>query len=547
MTAIYQLCSDYIDQWAALDPVSATTGGVAGKLGTATDYSPDGYAARAQLIDSTLGRLATLEETGPADRRAAAYLRERLETLRAWHTAGEAYRDLSAPLGRLHTLDTSMQLMPRSTSEDWRAIVERLNAVPKMLQGWRTTLQYGLDQGLAAARRQALEAAAQAENFVATQVHEDLITAHGDGELAAELRRAVEQARQGYAETARYLRQDYAPRAVEADGVGAERYAVATRMFLGADIDPYEAYAWGWAELERIEAEMVAEAQRIRPGATVAEATALLDATEYVESAEAYHAWLRSWHDWAIRSLDGTHFDIAEPLRRVEVALVPGSSSGAAYYTPPSEDLSRPARTWWPVGDEQQRFTTWNELSTVFHEGVPGHHLQLGANRAQAEQLSRFQRLTQVSGHAEGWALYSERLADELGWFAEPGTRLGMLGEAALRAARVVIDIGVHLDLLRDDGQRWTFDNAREFLQTRGREPQHRAHPEVVRYFGWPGQAISYKLGERAWLAARDEARSQPGFDLKSWHTAALDLGPLGLDTLRSELRRSANPDVATE
>ena len=144
-----------------------------------------------------------------------------------------------------------------------------------------------------------------------------------------------------------------------------------------------------------------------------------------------------------------------------------------------------------------------------------------------------------VSGHGEGWALYAERLADELGWFGEPGTRLGMLSGSALRAARVVIDIGVHLGLPLPDGSRWTFERACEVLRERGRAEPHRVHAEVVRYFGWPGQAISYKLGERAWLAARDEARQRLGshFNLKQWHTEALSLGPVGLATLAKTLR----------
>jgi uncharacterized protein (DUF885 family) len=154
------------------------------------------------------------------------------------------------------------------------------------------------------------------------------------------------------------------------------------------------------------------------------------------------------------------------------------------------------------------------------------------------DSLSRFARVTNVSGHSEGWALYAERLADELGWFTDRGSRLGMLTGSSLRAARVVIDIGVHLDLPLPDGSRWTFDTACEFLRTRGRAEPHRVHPEVVRYFGWPGQAISYKLGERAWLAARAEAQRRPGFDLKRWHTAALGLGPIGLDGLTETLRR---------
>jgi uncharacterized protein (DUF885 family) len=112
-----------------------------------------------------------------------------------------------------------------------------------------------------------------------------------------------------------------------------------------------------------------------------------------------------------------------------------------------------------------------------------------------------------------------------------------MLASSATRAARVVIDIGIHLGLPLPDGSRWTFDKACEVLRGRGRAAPSRIHAEVVRYFGWPGQAIAYKLGERAWLAARAEAAQRPGFDLKAWHTAALSLGPIGLANLAAELR----------
>ena len=216
------------------------------------------------------------------------------------------------------------------------------------------------------------------------------------------------------------------------------------------------------------------------------------------------------------------------------MVLARGSASGAAYYTAPSENLTRPGRTWWPLGG-RQRFSTWNELTVVFHEGVPGHHLQEGA--AAIAGLSRYTKNSFVSGHGEGWALYAERLADELGWFSSlPGTRLGMLAGSAVRAARVVIDIGVHLDLPMPDGSRWTFEKACSVLRDRGRAEEYRVLPEVTRYFGWPGQAPSYKLGERAWLAARADAQRKPGFDLKRWHTAALSLGPIGLAGLADAL-----------
>jgi uncharacterized protein (DUF885 family) len=349
---------------------------------------------------------------------------------------------------------------------------------------------------------------------------------------------AAAQAHRGYREIARYLREDYAPRATERDGVGAERYALAARLSLGADIDLAEAYEWGWAELGRIEAELAAEAAKVSPGASPDEVVAALNQAEYVTGTGAYLAWLQDRHDEAIERLDGVHFDIAPTLRRVEVVLARGSTSGAAYYTPPSEDLTRPGRTWWPLGGrgDEDRFETWSELSTVFHEGVPGHHLQAGAAKMAGDRLSRFARTTSVSGHGEGWALYAERLADDLGWFERPGTRLGMLSGSALRAVRVVIDIGVHLGLPLPDGSRWTFGRACDMLREHGRAEPYRVQPEVIRYFGWPGQAISYKLGERGWLAAREQAGRRPGFDLKRWHTAALSLGPIGLDALTEAL-----------
>jgi uncharacterized protein (DUF885 family) len=539
---VFRLCDEYLTRWAALDPVAAGTRGLSGAFGAVTDYSPDGYAAQAELVSRTLAALAELSGpglpvTGDADRLAALVLRERLEAQAAWHAAGEPLRELRAPIGRVSSIRDSVDLLPRGGGGAWRDIASRLEGVPVMFAGWRASLDEGLRRGLPAARRQALGAAAQAEQYAAIRTHDTLIASYGDGPLAGELAAAAEGAYLGYLELARYLREEYAPRATDVDGVGADRYALGARLSLGADLDAREAYEWGWAELARIERELADEAALIRPGATVEEATEVLNSTEFVEGEDAYQAWLQDRHDDAIQRLNGVVFDIPSPLRRIEAVLARGSASGAAYYTSPSEDFTRPGRTWWPLGGRQS-FSTWSELTTVFHEGVPGHHLQEGAAHLSPE-LSRFAKNTFISGHGEGWALYAERLADELGWFSPPGSRLGMLSHSALRAARVVIDIGVHLDLPLPDGGRWSFEAACDVLRERGRAEEYRVVPEVTRYFGWPGQAPSYKLGERAWLTARAEASRQPGFDLKRWHTAALSLGPVGLGALTAELARA--------
>jgi uncharacterized protein (DUF885 family) len=534
MTPVFRICDAFVTRGAELDPVSAGMRGLDVPFGAASDYSPDGYAARAGLIGATLTELGAAEPESAADRQAAAYLRERLEAEQAWMDAGEHLRLVRTPFGIISSLRDSVDLLPRTNEQAWRDIAARMAAMPGMFASWRRSMDEGLAKGLPAARRQAAESAVQAEQYAGT--HNALIASYGDGPLAGELKAASAKADEGYAELARYLREDYVPRAVEKDAVGAERYALNSRLSLGADVDMGEAYEWGWAELARIEAEMRAEADKVKPGASLDEVTAILDAAHHVDGEDAYQAWLQDRHDEAIERLNGVYFDIADPLLTIEAVLARGSTSGAAYYTGPSEDFSRPGRTWWPLGGRDQ-FATWSELSTVFHEGVPGHHLQDGAAKMAGDQLSRFARSTFVSGHGEGWALYAERLSDELGWFDAPGTRLGMLGGSALRAARVVIDIGVHLELPLPDGSAWTFGKACEVLQDRGRSEPYRTKAEVIRYFGWPGQAISYKLGERAWLAARDEARQRPGFDLKAWHTAALALGPMGLATLAQTLR----------
>jgi uncharacterized protein (DUF885 family) len=237
------------------------------------------------------------------------------------------------------------------------------------------------------------------------------------------------------------------------------------------------------------------------------------------------------------------HFDIPGPVRRVEAMIAPPGGAAAMYYTGPSEDFSRPGRTWYPTLGKT-RFPVWGEVSIAYHEGVPGHHLQIGQVRYLAERLSRYQRTTGVSGHAEGWALYAERLMDELGYLEVPDHHLGMLRAQAMRAARVIVDIGMHLELTipEDDGfapgERWTPGLGERFMVERSWFPPDFLASEVLRYLGMPGQAISYKVGERVWLEVRDEVRRRegPAFDLKAFHARALDLGPLGLDQLAREL-----------
>jgi uncharacterized protein (DUF885 family) len=375
-------------------------------------------------------------------------------------------------------------------------------------------------------------------------------TADVTGGLAARLNAHAREATSALAEFARFLEEEMVPRGREQEGVGRERYALCSRYFLGVDLDLGETYSWGWQELRRVELEMAQVAGEIDPGGSVESAVSALDSdpARIVHGREAFREWMQRLAERVVDELAGVHFDIPDPIRRLECRIAP-TNDGGIYYTPPSEDFARPGRMWWAVPDGSSDFSTWRQLSTVFHEGVPGHHLQVAQTAYRADRLNRWQRLMcWVSGHGEGWALYAERLMAELGYLDDPGDRLGMLDAQRLRAARVVLDIGLHLglEIPRDDpggfhpGERWTPELGMEFLREHSRLEDAVVRYEVDRYLGWPGQAPSYKVGERIWMQAREAARARLGdrFDLRSFHRAALDLGSLGLDPLRHALAR---------
>lgn len=545
---IDQLTDAYVDDVAALDPLSATAMGIAGHDHELPDLSPDGHAAREALARTAYAAVEAATPTDEREQVAKDAFLERTGLELEIIDAGLARSELSVISGWSNAIRESFDLMPTETADDWENIASRLVAIPQALADYRATLLEEAGQGRVVARRQYAEHAAQVAGWVRNGFFGNLVAPAPDA-LRADLDGAAAGAASAYAEFGRFLENEMAPRGREADGVGREHYALASRQFLGAAVDLEATYAWGWEELARIEADMAATAGRIVPGGSVADAVAALDADpdRDLGSREAFAAWMQEKSDRIVREFDGVHFDIDPAIRRLECRVAP-VNDGGAWYTPPSEDLSRPGTMWFSFTDDHKVFSTWRETTTVFHEGVPGHHLQCAQAVLRADLLNRWQRLMcWVSGHGEGWALYSERLMDELGFFADAGDRLGFLDMQGFRAARVVVDIGVHLGLTVPPnawdwrvGETWTADLVLEFMRAHSRMDDGSIRREVNRYLGWPGQAPSYKVGERIWLEAREQAAARAGaaFDLKAFHTAALDLGSLGLDPLKAALAR---------
>jgi uncharacterized protein (DUF885 family) len=555
-----QVADAYVDAVCDLDPIVATSLGTRPGDDRLPDPSPAGLAAEAELTRRTLAELDRVLaadpslDDDPVERSCARLLRERLGSELAVHEAGEGLRALSNLFSPVHSIRQVFSLMPAVTDEDWAVIARRMARVPAAYAGFLESLEEGARRGLFVAPRQVRTVVAQLDEWLAGPYYAGFV-ATGPEALQSELLAAARDADRAVADVRDYLRDRYGPRAEGTpDAVGPERYATAVRRWTGSDLDATgleEVYAWGWSEHRRVLAEQRAEAERVLPGATPMEAMRWLGTNgPAVEGVPEIRARLQQMMDVAITELDGTHFDLADPVRRVEAMIAPPGSAAAPYYMRPSQDFSRPGRTWLPTLG-RTRFPLWDLVSIWYHEGVPGHHLQLAQWAYVSGQLSAYQTsLGSVSANVEGWALYAERFMDELGYFADPGTRLGYLDSQQLRSVRVVIDIGMHLglpipadaegSLAEHRGQPWTPELARAFLGENSGADLAFLDSELVRYLGIPGQAISYKLGERAWLAGREAARQARGaaFDLKAWHMAALSQGSLGLDDLAAELAR---------
>ncbi len=528
---------------AELDPVFATEIGLAGYDHLMSEADPDSHDARDALVRETLATLDTLTPRDAVDRVTVAAMRERLGLSHELYEAGEQFRDLNNIASPLQGFRDVFDVMPTDTEEHWSNIASRLAGVPRAVDGYLACLREGVRRGSVASVLQVREGIKQAAELAdpATSFFTGFNRDAGQqAALSAELERAGAAAAEAYGTLAQFLR-ELEPDAPAADAAGRERYQLWSREFLGAAVDLDETYEWGLDELARVSAEQDAVVAAIAgPGATTDDAVAILDRdpARKLAGTKALQAWMQETADEAVRQLNGVHFDIPAEVRRIECMIAP-TQNGGIYYTGPSDDFSRPGRMWWSVPPGVEEFNTWREKTTVYHEGVPGHHLQLGQAVYNRAQLNLWRRLVcWVSGHGEGWALYAERLMEEFGYMDDLGDKLGLLDGQRMRATRVVLDIGVHLGKpapQRWGGGTWDAEKAWELLRANVNMDEQFLRFELNRYLGWPGQAPSYKIGQRLWEQLRAEAEQQAGdaFSLKDFHTEALNLGSLPLSVLR--------------
>ncbi len=546
-TSVDAIAEEYFAASIELSPIAATYAGLPGHDEDLDDFSPAGQRAVSELRQRTLAQLVAATPADDVDRVTIAAMRDRLELAEQIHESGLEEMSLNVIACPLQGIRDIFDLMPQDSDDGWATFATRMTKIPAALSHYQESLLAARARGNVAPRRQVEACAAQCDDLVADDGYFVTIVSGAltggtslSGSHRDALSAAAQQASDAYRRLAQFLRTELLDAAPEADAVGLERYALMSRYFVGATVDLEETYRWGIEECASLDAQMREVAEQIAPGASVKEAITALEAdpTYKLEGKAALKDWMQTTADQVIANLTDVYFDIPEPVRTIECMIAP-TEQGGIYYTQPSGDFSRPGRMWWSVPKGVTEFGTWKELTTVHHEGVPGHHLQVGQTVFRSDLLNTWRRLEAwTSGHGEGWALYAERLMAELGYMDDPGYRMGWLDGQSLRAARVVIDIGVHCGFEAPQevgGGDWTYDKAWQFLTAHANQGEAWLRFELNRYLGWPGQAPSYKIGERLWLQLRTEVEAREGddFDLKSFHRRALDIGGVPLDTLR--------------
>lgn len=531
-------CEDFVYDLVEQSPTLATELGLSGYDDQLQDFSPEYWNAIADRIRDLIADVDALNDGTDAsdddddfdgvDYVTGAILRDRMAIELELHHHGEDLRMLNNVTSPVQVIRKTLTIMPKETDEDVHNVASRLLAVRTALSGYRESLAEAAGQGDVASQRQIDAVISQCEALAEDGTMLESLGLSADSE-------PVRHAKNAFAEMADWLSIELAPLASHTDAVGRERYELFSQFFLGRAIDLDEAYEWSIEAL----AELVAKQQGVAKELYGEECTSRgayrrLDSDEDYTLDDDHHLvdWMQRMSDRLITQLDGELFTLPEEIKTLD-CRVDHSGTGGLLYTPPSEDLARPGTLWWSVPEGEEFFHAWHELAHICHEGVPGHHVQQGIAMAQRTTLNLWRRTVNWNAaHGEGWAVYAEKVMEELGFFEDPGYRMGLLDSMRMRLARVAVDIGVHLHKKTPDSSgNWDVSYAKAFLRDNSAMNEQNLSFELDRYMGWPAQATSYALGYRDWMDLRDKAREQ-GMTLRDFHDKALRLGSMPMDML---------------
>lgn len=536
---VFKLCDEYFDKALDYDAISSTYANKTDQNHHWNDYSFYPVDPFLKIAKAYYKKISEAKSIDSHDELAKKIILRDIQTYIDDSSDFYGYADFGSVYSEPQSIFEVFEAMPTKTRKDILDIIKRMEKIPSAFTEWTTALVDVSRLNVVNAKARVQFLVDILDNYASGSFQE---FARGINKDDKRLMKAAKIADASCDQLSAWLQVKYMPIAKDNYSVGKERYLKNVKDYTGLDIDPSEIYEWGWKELQRINKEMWELSKQWGEFSTLTEVRDYLNANPkyYIDGQDNFKDFLEGITKMAIKDLGGKVFTIPAAMKQCDVELDDDTIDESPYYKSPSDDMTRPGSTVYPTLG-RTRFTTWENYSTWFHESVPGHHMQIAYSILNKQTLTRYQREhAWNSGYGEGWALYSERLMDELGYFEDPGYKMGYLMCQAMRAARLVVDIGLHLEYTLANGEFFDFDYAVSIMEEYALLNHDYAISEVKRYISWPGQAITYKIGERVWMQAREDAKKRLGdkFDLKKFHNHALKLGPMGLDFLQEELSK---------
>jgi len=546
--AVTRLADDYVARFFERLPEAATRLGLPADHGRVVDNSLAaiaGWRLRENAWLRELKRVDSAALVGRPEWVTYGILRETLEDSIAIRVCRQELWNLNTSAAGWQAAYTGLAGLQPVGSDSLRAqAITRVRALPRYLRTEQVNLREGVREGYVASRAVVEGVIRQLDGILGSTGDDSPFAAPARRDstpgfsealrhaIAAQLYPAIRRHRE-------FLAIEYLPHAREAIGVsanpsGTDCYRAAVRRFSTLSLTPGEVFRAGEQEMARVEAEMQALARRSFGTGNVPlllrrlrEDTAYTFRTrgEVVERSNAAIARAKAAMPRWFGRVPAADVTIIEyPEFRQQAGAVPS-------YTGPSEDGRRPGifyiTTW-----EPEKISRAGLEDVAFHEAIPGHHLQiaLARERTGVHPITRF---FNFSGFTEGWALYAEGLADEMGLYGDDVDRMGMLNGRAMRAARLVVDAGIHT-------RGWTRQEAVDYLTSHTTRAPSIIQGEVDRYISWPGQATAYLLGNLAILALRRDAEERlgPRFDIREFHDRVLGDGGVTLPMLQDRIGR---------
>jgi uncharacterized protein (DUF885 family) len=549
-----QLLSLFDEEWEyelRSDPEFATALGDKRYNDRLSDHSSEFHKSEVEQARKFLSRFEAIDPAGFSQQDTLSLtliIRKLSEEIE-----GAKFKSWEMPVNQMGgphlNLPDLVSLTPFNTTADYENYIARLHQIPRVFDQVTTNMRQGMKDGLMPPKYLLEKVAAETEDLAsktgaASPFSKPVMEfpASVPGADQKRLREAVLTAVNNeiipaYQRFARFVRTQYAPKGRTDPGVwslpdGAARYRFAIRRITTTDLTPDQIHELGLKQIAETETEMLTVAHKLG-------FKDLAGLNEHIKTERQFYAksgdqLLGLYTDYS-RQMEAALPRLFGHLPKSKLVVIPMEAARSknavpADYTEGAADGSRPGRINVNEWDPEHRLLL-NVEAIAYHEGVPGHHLQLSLAQEMPE-LPAFRRHAGYTAFVEGWALYAERLGQEVGRYQDPYSDYGRLENEMWRAIRLVIDTGVH-------EKRWTRDQMVDYFHRYTAMDEPNVQSEVDRYIAWPGQALAYKLGQLEILDLREQARQKlgPKFELRAFHDEVLSAGALPLDTLRSQVK----------